>query len=290
MSKRFMWGSEQVEEFFNLLRNSYRDYLMAKELRRMDEFYEMLGSCMGTDGLVVQNFLKKIGRSYRDILLQAETCEEGGQLPERKLRGSARIYALYEEYYQMYYLGAVPSRPNDLEASGSFQQKSITSHNDRKRKHLPEAAACKRRSRSPVSEIDTKEENIVHVDDEDAANRLDGDTVPDLHLQRAGELVDHFSTEEVPTETASKKVVVENGEMSPRHSLASDAARGTTKQRQEDPKSDGVFGTTTTDFQERFLKLMENQNHILASIVDELNMIKHAVLDANGLQTITYVK
>ena len=52
---------------------------------------------------------------------------------------------------------------------------------------------------------------------------------------------------------------------------------------------EGVFGKSP-DFNQQFLKLMENQNEILANIADELNLIRHAVLDVNGLTAITYVK
>ncbi|XP_022083386.1 uncharacterized protein LOC110975309 [Acanthaster planci] len=291
MAKRFVWGSEQVEEFFSLLRNSYGDYLMAKELRRMDEFYDMLGSCIGADGLVVQNFLKKTGRAYRDILLQAETCEEGAKPPERKLRGSVRVYDLYEEYYQMYYLGSVPRPPEDAEApSASFQQKRVTSHHDRKRKHFEDAPACKRRIQTSAAELDIKEENFIRVDYEEVADPADGDPDSGPHLQATGEALHLSVVGEASDDATCKRAVVENGVKVPEcpQSVRSNAKSGT-RQGPEEPGSDAVFGPTT-DFQERFLKLMENQNHILASIVDELNMIKHALLDAHGLQTITYVK
>ncbi|XP_033640952.1 uncharacterized protein LOC117301160 [Asterias rubens] len=288
MASRFLWSLEQVESFFKVLLQSYQDYLIAKELRRMDEFYDMIGSCIGASGLIVQNFLKKTGRSYRDIILQAELCVDGEDVPERKLRGSERVYSLYEQYHQMYSLGSKESMSlsaslkianikEEEQASTSSSKTPSTKSTVRKRKLVDNSdrsdAECPPKKSPPKPEM---VQNIVEqaaIQDNSFQNNDDVQTTCMGSREHTPYRVRHT----VPTGVSHQT------EKNARNNSKQHTQKATTA------GDEGVFGKSP-DFNQQFLKLMENQNEILANIADELNLIRHAVLDVNGLTAITYVK
>ena len=96
---RFPWTPERMEFVLNELVVKHKKY---RNYSRLVEVYIILAGKIGATPRIVENFVKNLGRDYRELVRSNPYPD-----PETsRLRGSNRIFKLYEEYSRLYVIQA----------------------------------------------------------------------------------------------------------------------------------------------------------------------------------------
>ncbi|XP_022110512.1 uncharacterized protein LOC110990040 isoform X2 [Acanthaster planci] len=101
-SNRASWHLDKIEFLMKILLISHDKYMEAKSNSRVGTFYAEMGGMIGHSGIKVENLLKNLGREYRDMVWQTEENEAQGLPVPPRLRGSQKLFSLFEEFAQMY--------------------------------------------------------------------------------------------------------------------------------------------------------------------------------------------
>ncbi|XP_072178546.1 uncharacterized protein [Diadema setosum] len=106
---RFPWNQKRMEFILNELITKHEKY---KTFSKLVEVYIILAEKIGATPRIVENFVKNLGRDFRDLLKVNPNIDRD----KAKLRGSNKIFKLYEEYYMLYFEGISSRARSDYEA------------------------------------------------------------------------------------------------------------------------------------------------------------------------------
>ncbi|XP_038059254.1 nuclear speckle splicing regulatory protein 1-like isoform X1 [Patiria miniata] len=101
-TNRASWKLDKIEILLKILLISHDKYVKAKSSSRVGTFYAEMGEMLGQSGMKVENLMKNLGREYRDMVWQMEESDAQGFPAPARLRGSQKLFCLFQEFARMY--------------------------------------------------------------------------------------------------------------------------------------------------------------------------------------------
>ncbi|XP_030851591.1 uncharacterized protein LOC115918962 [Strongylocentrotus purpuratus] len=101
---RFPWTPERMEFILNELITRHNKY---KTYAKLIDVYIILAEKIGATPRIVENFIKNLGRDYREWMKVHPNCDRN----KMKLRGSNNVFKMFEEYNRIYLNEDPPNFP-----------------------------------------------------------------------------------------------------------------------------------------------------------------------------------
>ena len=251
--KRFVWSVPKMMEMLRLMIKNIEQFRVYKKNSSVSEYYSFIGAHLGVGGDVIENFLKNIGRDYRDAV--RKQCFAGESSEEPKLRGSAMLFALFKGYYSLYY-------PN---SSKSLMTNCTNGSND---------------TQGSVDEIpmDTVMDNVSSFSE--SAHIPQPTVYPPQPVHDEYQAISHAlqTTVSQPPLSQSTPALATQ-----RKTIPSSVKRHSWKRKRPKKNPLGTFSRQPDAYQRQHLQLLHRQNELLADIATELRSIRHGYYAKNDL-------
>ena len=240
-------------EMLRLMIKNIEQFRVYKKNSSVSEYYSFIGAHLGVGGDVIENFLKNIGRDYRDAV--RKQCFAGESSEEPKLRGSAMLFALFKGYYSLYY-------PN---SSKTLMTNYTNGSND---------------TQGSVDEMpmDTVMDNVSSFSE--SAHIPHPTVYPPQPVHVEYQAISHAlqTTVSQPPLSQSTPALATQ-----RKTIPSSVKRHSWKRKRPKKHPVGMSGRQPDAYQRQHLQLLHRQNELLADIATELRSIRHGYYAKNVL-------